>query len=196
MKKLILTGPIGSGKTSLIREALGHRVHQAGGFVTVRRRTEELLLGFDLAPPAALADPSVQGQRFLSFFPEHQREYSVFAVYGRSLLELAQARPFAVADEFGGLELMVPEFRDGLYALLSSPIPCIGVLKAPESARILAGKTGAGDAYFREYEALRDFLSHREDVRILKITGWQDEYPKRPLCQWVKNYAGGAVFEG
>ena len=55
-KKLFLCGPSGCGKTTMIRNALGGKLAEGGGFVTERAADGSgKLLGFDLLPAAAAA---------------------------------------------------------------------------------------------------------------------------------------------
>ncbi|MBP3661157.1 MAG: hypothetical protein J6I89_07180, partial [Oscillospiraceae bacterium] len=48
-RRLFLTGPSGCGKSTMIRQALGARIHQAGGFLTIRDRNENgTVRGFEI----------------------------------------------------------------------------------------------------------------------------------------------------
>ncbi|MFR5782555.1 MAG: nucleoside-triphosphatase [Oscillospiraceae bacterium] len=49
-RRLLLTGPIGCGKSTLIANALGGAIRHAGGFLTLRVIEHGRLAGFDLAP--------------------------------------------------------------------------------------------------------------------------------------------------
>ena len=54
-KRLFLCGPSGCGKNTIIRNALGAALAEAGGFVTERASgADGKLLGFDLLPGACL----------------------------------------------------------------------------------------------------------------------------------------------
>ena len=61
-RRLLLTGPIGCGKSTLIVNALGSAIKHAGGFLTLRVVERGRLAGFDLAP--ACGGPR---EGFLSF---------------------------------------------------------------------------------------------------------------------------------
>ena len=47
-RRLLLTGPIGCGKSTLIINALGSAIRDAGGFLTLRVIEDGRLAGFDL----------------------------------------------------------------------------------------------------------------------------------------------------
>ena len=186
--RLILLGNMGCGKSSLISRCLGADAARAGGFVTLRRRAEETLLGFDLAPARALVVENVPRQTFLDFTGPAKRKDSVFSALGVTLLEEAVDHPFAVADEFGGLELEIPEFRRALYRFFSREVPCIGVVKNQAAAQALIRRTGLGSDYAQEYGALRAWLEKDPNTQLLEVSGWGDESAQRILDSWANTY--------
>lgn len=188
MKRLILMGEIGAGKSTLIRNALGDDAARAGGFVTRRITENGAVQGFDLAPAAALWDPTRPAQRFLDFSEGQRRDDSVFSGPGAFLLHQALDAPYAVADEFGGMELLVPEFYEGLIKLLTSDVPTIGVLKTPASVRALAEKIPLGDEYARKADSLRRLLEADPETAILPILGWDDPNAARTVQNWADTY--------
>ena len=187
MKKLILLGDIGCGKSTLIRNAVGEQVSLAGGFVTRRVTEDGKVLGFDLSSPRIWADPDTPARRFLDL-EQNLRDDRVFAQWGVALLENALRSPFAVADEFGGLELLIPQFRDALLALLASDVPVIGVLKTPAAAKALAAQTGLGSAYFEAYAALHAILEADPHTLLLPMTGWADENAVIGVRSWTAEH--------
>lgn len=186
--KIFLLGDIGCGKSSLIRSCLGGDAARAGGFVTLRRGLEKEPTGFDLAPARALVDENVARQTFLDFTKQPKREDSVFSGFGVNLLKEAETYPFAVADEFGGLELEIPEFRQALLEFLSLDIPCIGVLKNEEASAALTRRTGLGGDYAKAYAALRKFLEQDSRTQLLPVTGWADKSAQSYLENWANRY--------
>ena len=100
MKRLILMGPIGCGKSTMIQTALGHDITRAGGFLTVRKLDGTQLLGFDLTAPTIPQN----GHRFLDFENGAVRNDRVFSDFGIKCLQTPAS--FAVCDEFGGMELL------------------------------------------------------------------------------------------
>lgn len=187
--RLILCGEIGCGKSTLIRNILGTDATKAGGYVTLRRMDSGKLVGFELAPACALADPAITGQRFLDFTNGTIRNDRVFAAYGASLLTNAEKYPFAVADEFGGLELLVPEFREALYRLLRSDIPCVGVLKTYRASEALAQRMRLGTDYETQYRTLRAALESDPKTLLLNTIGRYDTEAEKNLSRWADTYA-------
>ena len=187
-KNLLLSGPIGCGKSTLIRSALGQAAAEAGGYVTLRILEGDFLAGFDLAPAAALADPSLKGQRFLDFTGGKRKNDLVFSQYGADLLHCALDAPFAVADEFGGLELLIPEFREALTALLNSPVPVIGVFKTPGASAALAQRLRLPEEYAAAYRQFRELLLQKEDTCIFSTTGRGDRQAETTIQRWMEQY--------
>ena len=186
MKRLILMGEIGAGKSTLIRNALGAGAARAGGFVTRRVLKNGRLQGFELAPARIWSDPNLPAHRFLDFSRGKRRDDSVFSGPGAALLAEALHAPFAVADEFGGLELLVPEFYEGLVKLLSSDVPTIGVFKTPGAVQALSEQIPLGDDYARKVDALRTMLEADPETLFLPIAGWDDNHAIETVRRWTE----------
>ena len=190
-KRLFLTGPSGCGKTTMIREALGEKLAKCGGFVTERVfGPGGALLGYDLLPAAAAA--GVEGfvpLRFLDYSRDPPtRDNEVFRGEAVRLLQEAEYYPFAVLDEIGGFELVIPQFRAQLGAFLSSSVPCLGVLKAPAGVEELRERFGLGEKYTALAEKLLMALDAAPDTLVLETSGRGDERAKQAICDWVDRF--------
>ncbi len=189
-RRLILSGPIGCGKSTLIKNAVCDRAARAGGFITVRARENGELRGFDLMPARALVCPGQEARRFLDFGESGaKRDGSVFSDYAAVLLSQARTAPFAVVDEFGGWELMIPEFREALEAFLRSDTPCVGVLKSLAAAEELDRRIGLGGEYLAAARALREALGADENTLLLETGGRYDTGAEGKLRAWAEEYA-------
>ncbi len=190
-KRLFLCGPSGCGKTTMIRNALGAALAEAGGFVTERASgADGKLLGFDLLPAAAAA--GIEGftpLRFLDYTTEPPtRDNEVFRGEAVRLLQEAEYYPFAVLDEIGGFELAIPQFRAQLATFLSSPVPCVGVIKAPAGVEELQARFGLGEKYPALARRLREALENDPDTLVLDLSGSGDEQALRALRDWVEAF--------
>lgn len=191
-KHLFLTGPSGYGKTTMIRNALGGSLAFAGGFVTRRvSGGDGKLLGFDLLPAAAAG--GVEG-----YEPLWIMDYScdppvthneIFRTNAVKLLQEAEYYPFSVIDEFGGFELVIPQFRQALSEFLSSEQPCIGVIKNMVSAGELRARFGLGEKYTAYINRLYEALNADSDTLILEVRSRNDERAERIVRQWAAEYA-------
>ena len=180
-KKLFLCGPSGCGKTTMIRNALGGKLAEAGGFVTERAvGADGRLLGFDLLPAAAAA--GVEG------YTPPLRDNEVFRGEAVRLLQEAEYYPFAVLDEIGGFELVIPQFRASLAAFLSSSVPCIGVLKASAGVEELQERFGLCEKYPALARRLREALDRDPDSLVLEISGRGDGRAERAVREWAESF--------
>ena len=176
-KHLFLIGPTGCGKTTLLRRTLGPYLSQAGGFVTdaVYGSYGELC-SYTLSPAASAGGVAgFTAETFLdcSHFPP-RTDNEVFRDTGVRLLREAVWYPFAMLDEIGGFELIIPQFRTALFELLRSDLPLIGALKTQEEADALCQALGLGDkcrTYLRE---LRCMLEHDADTQLLVVHSTRD----------------------
>ena len=190
-KHLFLTGPTGSGKSALLRRALGIRLDQAGGFVTEATwSVSGELTGFTLSPAAAACgSSSYPAELFLDcrcFPPRTDNE--VFRRTGVRLLREAVWYPYVLLDEFGGFELILPEFRSALMELLSSDRPIIGALRREEEAEALRRALGLGEKYSRISRQLRDFLSQNENTLLVQTDGTEKAAAQDAVLHWIREY--------
>lgn len=191
-KHLFLTGPSGCGKSYIIREALGEGLAFAGGFVTERvTESDGKLLGYDLMPAAAAAGiPGFSAARFLDYSitpPKTNNE--VFRLEAVRLLEESQMYPYTLLDEFGGFELIIPEFREALLDVLNSDLPCIGVLKGAPNALELKKRLGLGERYTAYRNALETALENDSDTVLLHIKERNDKKARAIVRAWCDEYA-------
>ena len=191
-RKLFLCGPAFCGKSRLIREVLGRQLQAAGGFCTeLSSSGDGSMLGCTLMPAAAAG--GVEGfekELFLDlrqFPPLHDSE--VFRESGVRCLEEAEWYPFAVLDEIGGMDLIIPQFRVALENLLQSGLPVLGVVKTEEDAEQLRQLLGPGQR-FREFsERLHRALQADPDTEILYIDSDAAAEAGEAVRAWAAEYA-------
>lgn len=193
-KHLFLCGPAGCGKSGLLREELGPALAMAGGYVTEAARNESgMITGVDLLPAAAAA--GIQGFAALRFLDltcvPPKRDNEVFRGPAAQLLQEAEYYPFSFIDEFGGFEIVIPQYRQALAEFLSSDQPCIGVLKSREEAAKAREQFGLGEKYTMLIENLHQVLANDSDSLLLKTGGYDDQVTRRIVRQWVKEYVNG-----
>ncbi len=190
-KHLFLTGYSGCGKTTMLKKALGDSLSFAGGFITQRIEDEGgELQGFEMLPAAAAGGvEGFEGHRFLDYTVEPPKtDNEVFRNEGVRLLEEAQFYPFSLIDEFGGFEMVIPQFRNALQDFLNSDQPIIGVLKGFDNAQELRAHLGLGEKYSMYFMALREALMSDPDTEILEVEGWDDENAMRTVMAWAEEY--------
>ena len=192
-RHLFLTGPTGSGKSTLLRSVLGDTLRLAGGFITeavTGPRGE--LNGLALSPAAAAGGVAgFEPALFLDcrrFPPRTDNE--VFRGTGVRLLQEAPWYPYALLDEIGGFELIIPQFRTALYELLRTDLPLVGALKTPEEADAMRRALGLGDKFSRYESELIRFLKQDKDTLILDVRSPDDAAAAEALMRWRRENLG------
>ena len=191
-RHLFLRGPAFCGKSGLIRQTLGRRLQAAGGFCTELSMAEDgSLLGCSLMPAAmAGGAEGYEKELFLDLRsnpPSHDSE--VFRQSGVKLLEEAGWYPFAVLDEIGGIDLIIPQFRIALDSLLQSELPILGVLKTPEESEHLRRMLGPGERWHAFSERLQAQLRKDPDTEIITVESNAVSEASEAVSAWAKVFA-------
>lgn len=189
MRRIFLTGPIGCGKSTLIRNALGESFNCAGGFITKRVLGPENLEGFDITSPDGCGNPEIPRMRFLTFRDgKTERNNEAFSVFAAKLLRGSAGKPFAVIDEIGGFELLLPAFMEAFVDFLALQLPCVGVLKSIPASRKLSRAAGLSEDYLRAAGLFRRRLLSEPDTEILETFGHGDKAALERLTDWKEEY--------
>lgn len=187
VKNIFLTGPIGSGKSTSIVSALGDKLPEAGGFLTVRQTDDT---GRAVAYWLKRPDGS-DGQMIIDYsarpYTMHMEVFEDFAV---RLLEEAKHFEFVILDEIGGFEVLSDVFLNALMQLLESEIPCIGVMKGAAPASKMIQKLGLGDAYVERAENLRQWMRQDENTLLYECSQFDPE-GLRLARQWMNIHGIG-----
>lgn len=190
-KKLFFCCSSRSGCREMILRELGESLASAGGFITEQAVGEDgTLLGLDLFPTAAAAVEGFTGARFLDMTvvpPKTDNE--VFRSEAVRLLQEAPYYPFTILDSIGGFELVIPQFREALSAFLSSPVPCVGILKPPAEAELMRGLLGLGERCTALAAQLRSALETDADILVLEVPDELESAHISSLRRWAEIYA-------
>ena len=191
-KHFFLTGPPGIGKTKLLRRVIGPgTLSYAGGFVTEPARDDGgRLIGCDLYPGAAAADFRLyNGWRYLDLsgpYPVHDNE--VVREKAVELLEQAEYYPFAMIDEFGGCELLIPQFRGALANFLNLSLPIVGVLKDENGIRADQERFELGTRFLSVADMVHRALESSRDTVIVNMQCADDSGAEDLLRCWANEY--------
>lgn len=191
-KHLFLTGKAGCGKSALIKSVLGEKLAYAGGYMTVGKHTDDgSIARVELMPaPAAAGIAGYESECILTRAGNalfHDNE--VFRNTGVRLMQETQYYPFAVFDEFGGFELIIPQFREALLEVLNSELPCVGVLTEDGEGEALRHALGLGEKYTAYRRALKNALLQDKDTRIVEIRHAGDIDAAKAVAAWAAEYA-------
>lgn len=171
---LLIEGPSGVGKSTLILNRLGALRQRAGGFVTQRMVDETgETRGFCLtqAKKADTVNIPYQKDRPGTFIRCETKLDSggVFLSTGMELLKNTRDYPFILVDEIGGVELLEPIFFSRLTELFEKEIPCIGVLKSRQNCEQIMVNMNMPDLFIRKCGEFRRILQNNPEVEIVRM---------------------------
>lgn len=124
---ILITGPPGCGKSTLVERAVERLDHPATGFFTREIREKGTRVGFSITTvdgrTGVLAHQDTQGPQRVSKYGVNFRDIDEIAV--PSMIP-ADKNEIVVIDEIGKMECMSSRFRQTLIRVLDSPNWVIG----------------------------------------------------------------------
>ncbi len=127
---LLLTGAPGSGKTTIIRDAIRATKERPGGFYTQEIREGGARLGFEIVTldgsRAVLAHVDIRGPKRVGRYGVDVACLEGIAV--PAMRQAIQECNFVVVDEIGKMELLSPVFMEALLEVLNSGKRLLGTI--------------------------------------------------------------------
>ena len=132
IKKILLTGRPGCGKTTLVRRAVKELAQSAGGFYTEEIRKHRERVGFKIVTldgkEGVFAHVNFKTQQRLG---KYGLDLSPLETIGNEAVsEAVRARQLTVIDEIGPMEIRSAIFRDVVNEALNSRAPLLGTITA------------------------------------------------------------------
>jgi nucleoside-triphosphatase len=166
----LLTGRPGTGKTSLIKQAVAELKGRAGGFYTEEIREQGVRLGFRLV--------TLDGHKAILAHVDFSKRFQV-GKYGvdvesldrvgvASLRRAAEQSALVVVDEIGRMELFSAEFREVVSQIISSGKRVLGTIMLPP-------------------HPFADAIKQKPQVNLITVTrtGYQQVLDR--LREWLKD---------
>ena len=126
----LLTGQPGTGKTSLIKQALAEMKGNAGGFYTEEIRSQGVRQGFRLVTldgqSAVLAHIDIRSQYRVSKYGVDIDSLDRVGVF--ALQQAAEQCDLVVIDEIGKMELFSIKFRQAVLEIIDSGKKLLGTI--------------------------------------------------------------------
>jgi len=169
----LLTGRPGTGKTSLIKQAVAGMTGKAGGFYTEEIRSHGVRKGFKLV--------TLDGEEAILAHIKIQSKYQV-GKYGvdvdaldrvgvAALQKAIQQCQLVVVDEIGRMELFSNSFRKTVLEIIDS------------------GKWLLGTIMFNSNQ-WADAIKRRPEVHVVPVTGSNKQQVLAGLKQWLEGLEG------
>jgi nucleoside-triphosphatase len=127
---LLLTGQPGTGKTSLVKQAVAESAISAGGFYTEEIRKQGIRVGFKLV--------TLDGREAVLSHIDFSKRYRV-GKYGvdidilnevgvASIRKASRDHDLVVIDEIGRMEMLSADFRDAVREIIGSGKRVLGTI--------------------------------------------------------------------
>ena len=164
----LLTGPPGSGKTSLIKQAVVMMKGRAGGFYTEEIRSQGVRQGFRLVTldgdSAILAHVDIRSRQRVSRYGVDITGLEQVGV--AALRRAAEHCDLVIVDEIGKMELLSASFRETVAQLIGSGKKVLGTI-------MLAANPWA------------DALKRQELVNLIGVTRANHDQVLREIQDWL-----------
>jgi nucleoside-triphosphatase len=203
IKNLFLSGSIGAGKSTVIRQHLIPYLPEIGGFYVQRILCNKELVAFSLKTADSKSDYRLTlevnnrvGLDNLFLYVDEQgnwqRDDQIFQNSGALCLRKSREdhKKLILLDELGGIELNSRLFMAEVYKTLGSSIPVLGVVKAPANARILE-RVEAGKGVTNVNQAFISYLDGDQNTELIDV----DNINRNEVALRVKSFVEAVFHE-
>ncbi len=169
----LLTGRPGTGKTSIIKQAVAGMKGRAGGFYTEEMRSRGVREGFRLVTldgqSAILAHTSIHSPYLVSKYGVDIDSLDRVGV--SALRQAAQQCDLVVIDEIGKMELFSANFRDAVLQIINGGKRVLGTI-------MLSPHPWA------------DAIKRQSQVNLIEVTRYNHHQVLEELGEWLKEVGG------
>ena len=186
--------------TCCVRNDVDHEkcsnIEKIGGFYIQRLMDGSKCVAFSLKEPKdgyVLERPIGKNEDENSIFLDSRKgeieaRDSVFEERGVDILDRSvnEDSSLVILDEIGGIELECENFMEKLSYVLSSGIPCIGILKSNRNSIQLEQNVKIAGTYSRKYLKLRGDIIHKFQGRIIEASKDNVDYVNKEVNDFIE----------
>ena len=183
--RLFLQGPPKSGTTQLLIQALSALRLQAGGYIIMPLVDNDCSKWLGMLEPGEAAASPMPYSLFQDTFigVPGQVDTELFRKKCIAVYRTIREKGLGILDQVGGLELTDRDLSSQLEEILTSEIPCAGVLCHPQDATDPA----AFQALFSRLQAdgqtlILDVTTRSKQELTVDIRSWADE-----IADWMRH---------
>ena len=167
----LLTGMPGTGKTTLIREAVRPLGDKAGGFYTEELRPQGIRQGFQIVTldgqTAVLAHVNIHSPHKVSKYGVDVEALDRVGV--TALQDALRKCHLVVVDEIGKMEMFSAKFRAAVQEILESGKPVLGTVMLKSDPWV-------------------DAVKQRPQVNLITLTRNNHSSVLEEVHEWLRNY--------
>ena len=165
----LLCGEPGTGKTTIIKEALSELKQKAGGFYTQEIRSKGIRRGFEIVTldghKAVLADVDIHSPYRVSKYGVDINSLDQVGI--SALRQAIQECDVVVIDEIGKMELFSPAFREAVLEALESGKKVLGTILLP-------------------FHPWADGIKRHPEVELISVTRSNRQKVLEEVLEWLK----------
>ena len=91
-------------------------------------------------------------------------------------------------DEFGGFDVLIPQFRNAIAEVFSSDKPIIAVMKSNSNVKEIRKKFHLGPRFIQTVDIVKTTLANDVDTQIIEMKKPGDAKVRAAIEQWKKEY--------
>ncbi len=110
----------------------------------------------------------------------------VFQKEGRKLLTSHGDHKLILMDEIGGVELLIPEFMEAVYACINGSKPCIGVIKSRNNFAMMMARNGGNPFAFRLRDELEESVKISPHNQLLTYHRKDEEAVREKILKYLR----------